>query len=206
MARKKITAQQIDDLFVDAVGGDSEAEGQLRDLVRTLAKRSNQQMLEQERREITCEAWRRAQDFLGGSEEQAARFKESTKNIDLEALKEEADALLRFQGAKDYSIPYAVAAKEQIEKNYDALKAAGIDPEDERVAFWMNELFKTDAWKEYKKAHGKSTNLIHESAEQFRQGKTVDDLLAAYEDYQSGRDDAPDLVESWEIFAPDGWN
>ena len=69
----------------------------------------------------------------------------------------------------------------------------------------MNEMLKTEAWKEYKKAHGKSTNLIQAAQNEFQKGKTVDDLLSAYEDYKSGRDDAPDLVESFEIFAPNSW-
>lgn len=207
MAKQQITAQMIDDLFVDAMGGDSDAESELRDLVRKLAKRSNQQMLEQERRDVRGEAYRRAQEFLGGDldDERGARFKENVKNMDLKSLMEEADELLSFSSAKDYSIPYATQSKEQIENIRESLAAAGVDIEDARVTFWMNELLKTGAWKEYKKAHGRSTNLIQAAQEAFKAGKTVDDLLAAYDDYKEGRDDSPDLVESFEIFAPGGW-
>lgn len=207
MAKKIITGQMLDDLFIDAMSGDFEAEAQFRDLVRLLAKRSNQQMLAQERKDVTGEGYRRAQEFLGADEEsdRPARFRENNKSIDLETLRAQADEMLAFQSARDYSIQYATKSRDQIDKLQDVLAAAGVDIEDARVTFWMNELFKTGAWKEYKKAHGRSTNLIQAAQEQFQQGKTVDDLLAAYNDYSSGRDDAPDLVESWETFAPNSW-
>lgn len=205
MARRIITGQMLDDLFVDAMSGDVEAEAEFRDLARLLAKRSNQQMLEQERQDVTGEAYRRAQEFLGGDEEQPSRFRENNARIDLETLRDQADEMLAFQSARDYSIPYATKSREQIDKLQETLAAAGVDIEDARVTFWMNELFKTGAWKEYKKRHGRSTNLIQAAQEQFQAGKTVDDLLAAYNDYASGRDDAPDLVESWEEFAPGTW-
>lgn len=82
------------------------------------------------------------------------------------------------------------------------MRAAGVDTGDETVMFWMNELFKTGAWQEYKKAHGRSTNLIQQAQEQFKAGKTVDDLLAAYNDYKEKRDDLP---TSWEKFAVASW-
>lgn len=204
MARKtEITAQMLDDLFIDAMGGNWQAENEYRNLARLLAKRSNQQMLEQERKDVTGEAYRRAQEFLDA--EEGARFKENNARIDITDLREQVDEMLAFQNARDYSIPYARQAKEEIDNISESLAAAGVDIEDERVTFWMNELFKTGAWKEYKKAHGKSTNLILAAQEQFANGKTVDDLLAAYNDYMSGRDDAPDLIESWETFAPGSW-
>lgn len=203
--RKIITSQMLDDLFIDAMGGDSVAESEFRELARLLAKRSNQQMLEQERRDITGEAYRRAQGFLGGDEDHGARFRENNTKVEITDLRKQVDEMMAFQSARDYAIPYATKSREQIEKLEESLAAAGVDIENARVTFWMNELFKTGAWKEYKKAHGKSTNLIQSAQEQFAAGKTVDDLLAAYNDYSSGRDDAPDLVESWETFAPGSW-
>ena len=191
----------MDDLFIDAMGGDGEAETEFRELARLLAKRSNQQMLEQERRDVTGEAYRRAQEFLGES----ARFRENNKKIEITQLREQVDEMMAFQSARDYSIPYATKSREEIDALSEAFASAGVDIEDERVTFWMNELFKTGAWKEYKKAHGKSTDLIRAAQEAFRAGKTVDDLIAAYNDYASGRDDAPDLVESWEVFWPGSW-
>lgn len=205
--RRIITSQMLDDLFIDAMGGDSEAETEFREIARLLAKRSNQQMLEQERRDVTGEAYRRAQKFLGGTEdeERGARFRENNKKIEITQLRDQVDEMMAFQSARDYSIPYATKSREEIDALSETLAAAGVDIEDERVTFWMNELFKTGAWKEYKKAHGKSTDLIKAAQEAFKAGKTVDDLIAAYDDYSSGRDDAPDLVESWEIFWPGSW-
>lgn len=207
MAKRIITGQMLDDLFVDAMSGDAEAEAEFRDLARLLAKRSNQQMLEQERKGLTGEGYRRAESYLGHNEkrDRSNRFLENNEKIDMETLKKQADEMLAFQSARDYSIPYLRESRKQIDKIRSALADAGVDIEDARVTFWMNELFKTGAWKEYKKAHGKSTNLITAAQDQFRAGKTVDDLLDAYNDYASGRDDAPDLVESWEEFAPGTW-
>lgn len=193
----------LDDLFVDIMGGDREAEGEYRRLARLLAKRSNQQMLEQERKGVTGEGYRRAQESLGAKER--ARFLENNARLDITDLRKQTDEMLAFQNARDYSIPYARASRQQIDKISDSLAAAGVDIEDARVTFWMNELFKTGAWKEYKKAHGRSTNLIQAAQDQFANGKSVDDLISAYNDYSSGRDDAPDLIESWETFAPGSW-
>lgn len=203
MARKQqITSQLMDDLYVDLMGGDSAALDQYRDYARKLAKQINQQLLETERKGIETEAQRLAQDYLG---EDRTRFKENVSKMSIDELQDQVDAMLSVRNTKDYSIPYAIESQKQIEKISDALASAGIDMEDAHVAYQMNELLKTEAWKEYKKAHGKSTNLIQAAQNEFQKGKTVDDLLSAYEDYKSGADDAPDLVESWEIFAPNGW-
>ena len=208
MGRKKPTLQYFEDLYIDAMGGDTDAEREYRDLARLLAKRSNQQMLSQERAEVTSEAWRRAQEFLGydeATDDHGKRFLENNKKYDLETLHKQVDEMMAFQNSRDYSIPYARQSLQQIDAIQKQLAAAGVDIEDARVTFWMNEMFKTDAWKEFKKAHGRSTNLIQSAQDQFQQGKTVDDLIAAYNDYASGRDDAPDLVQAWERFAPDSW-
>lgn len=198
MAKQDITAQLMEDLFIDAMGGDSYAYDQYFEYARKLAKQVNQQMLQQERRGVTAEAYRRAQSFLGDRQ----RFKENVKSYStIEDLQTQVDEMLSFRSARDYSVPYATKAKAQIEKITEALKAAGVDTEDERVTFWMNELFKTDAWKEYKKAHGSGTNLIQAAQDEFKKGKTVDDLLTAYEAYKEGKSDSPDLIESWERFA-----
>ena len=203
MARKQqITSQLMDDLFIDLMGGDSDALDQYRDYARKLAKQINQQLLETERKGIETEAQRLAQDYLG---EDRVRFKENVSKMSIDELQDQVDAMLSVRNTKDYSIPYAIESQAQIDKISDALVDAGVDMDDPHVAYQMNEMLKTEAWKEYKKAHGKSTNLIQAAQNEFQKGKTVDDLLSAYEDYKSGRDDAPDLVESFEIFAPNSW-
>ena len=200
--RVKITAQMLDDLFVDAMGGDWQAEQEYRDLARKLAKRSNQQMLEQERRDVTGEAWRMAQDFLGSDPEadRGARFRENNKNMDLESLRDMVDAMEEFTNARDYSIPYATKSRDQIDDLMPALADAGLDVSDDRTMFWMNELFKTKAWQEVKKANSREgTGLIQLAADAFRMGKTVDDLLTAYDQYTETKD-GPDLVQVWSSF------
>lgn len=200
--RLEITAQMLDDLFVDAMGGDWQAEQEYRDLARKLAKRSNQQMLEQERRDVTGEAWRTAQDFLGGDPDadRGARFRENNKNMDLETLRDMVDAMEEFTNARDYSIPYARESRDQIDDLMPALADAGLDVSDDRTMFWMNELFKTKAWQEVKKANSREgTGLIQLAADAFRMGKTVDDLLTAYNQYTETKD-GPDLVQVWTSF------
>ena len=203
MARKQqITSQLMDDLFIDLMGGDSDALDQYRDYARKLAKQINQQLLETERKGIETEAQRLAQEYLG---EDRVRFKENVSKMSIDELQDQVDAMLSVRNTKDYSIPYAIESQAQIDKISDAMVDAGVDMDDPHVAYQMNEMLKTEAWKEYKKAHGKSTNLIQAAQNEFQKGKTVDDLLSAYEDYKSGRDDAPDLVESFEIFASNSW-
>lgn len=205
MAKRIITSQILDDLFIDAMGGDSDAERQYRELARLLAKRSNQQMLQQERRDITGEAYRRAQTFLGDT----SRFRENTANTEITALREQVNEMMIFQSSRDYSVVYAGKSKIEIGTLMPALQAAGVDVSDERVTFWMNEMFKTGAWQEYKKAHGKSTDLIIAAQDQFKKGKTVDDLLDAYKEYTRERDDKKiksiDIVQSFNKFAPGSW-
>lgn len=197
--RVKYTAQLFDDLFIDAMGGDSVALDEYRDYARKLAKQVNQQLLETERRGIDSEAARVARGFLGDDRK---RFKENVSNMDIDELQDQVDALLSVRNTRDYSIPYAIESQEQIDKLSEAMARAGIDIEDAHVAYQINEMFKTGAWKEYRKAHGRSTNLIQAAQEEFKKGKTVDDLMDAYRQY-ADRDgtDRIDLVQSWELFA-----
>ena len=201
MAKQKITAQMLDDLFVDAMSGDWEAEREYREAVRKLAKASNQQMLEQERLDVTGEAYRRAQEFLGGDpeDEKGKRFKENNAKMDINEVRAMADEILSFRSAKDYSVPYAIKSKEEIEKNAKALEAAGIDISDARVTFHMNELFKTAAWKEFRRMPYKSTDLIRAAQDAFKADKTYKDFVNAYNDYASSRDteNRIDLLQAW---------
>ena len=191
MAKKAVyTAQLFDDLFVDAMGGDSVALDEYRDAARKLAKQINQQLLQAERAGIETEAGRLASSFLGDKK----RFKErGIDKLSMQELQDQVDAMLRVRSTRDYSLPYAITSQEQIEALSEAMQAAGVDLVDKHVAYQMNEMFKTGAWKEYKKAHGRSTDLIQAAQDQFKKGKTVDDLLAAHKDYSEGRDD---LTES----------
>lgn len=190
MAKRNIyTAQLFEDLYVDLQGGDSVALDNYRNSARKLAKQINQQLLEMERKGIETEAGRLASDFLGKKK----RFRENVSNMNVDELQDQIDAMLRVRSTGDYSIPYAIRSQEQIDKMSEAMVEAGVDIHDKHVAYQMNEMFKTGAWKEYKKAHGRSTDLIQAAQDQFKKGKTVDDLIAAFTDYQEGRDD---LVES----------
>lgn len=196
--RQKYTAQLFDDLFIDAMGGDSAALDQYKDYARKLAKQVNQQLLEIERGELETESYRVARGFLG----EKKRFKESILNMDIEDIQKEVDALLSVRATRDYSIPYAKQVEQEIESISDAMARAGVDMSDAHVAYQINEMFKTGAWKEYRKAHGRSTDLIQAAQDEFKRGKTINDLMDAYKQY-ADRDgiDRIDLAQSWSLFA-----
>ena len=123
MARKQqITSQLMDDLFIDLMGGDSDALDQYRDYARKLAKQINQQLLETERKGIETEAQRLAQDYLG---EDRVRFKENVSKMSIDELQDQVDAMLSVRNTKDYSIPYAIESQAQIDKISDAMVDAG---------------------------------------------------------------------------------
>ena len=191
--RTQLTAQLFDDLFIDAMGGDSAAYDAFYDNARKLAKRVNQQMLEAERKGIDSEAFRLARDFLGGKK----RFKENVQNMDVDELRAQVDNMLSVRGQADYSIPYAIESQEQIDKIVGSklFEAAGIDTTDTHVTYNINEFLKSGAFKEYAKTYG-GTDIIRAAQDHFAKGGSAGDLIAAYEDYASNKANG-DMVQTW---------
>lgn len=198
---KQMTMQKLDLLYYAAKSGDARAEEKFRKEAARLAKRVNSQILEMERADRQSADCLKTSYYL--SEERGrTRFRERTKTGDLDELAEDVEQMMIFKQSKGYSLKEALKEEEQVEKISGALQAAGVtleDDEDRKVAFWMNELFRSDAWAEMKKAHGRSTGLIQTAQDAFTRGRTVDDLTAAYNEYKSGRDDL-DLPTVWAEF------
>ena len=68
----------------------------------------------------------------------------------------------------------------------------------------MNEMFKTEAWAEFRKSPEGGTNLIRSAQEAFKRGRTVDDLIRAYESFKE-RDSKLDLHTAWKMFTGGRW-
>lgn len=201
--RSGVTAQMMDDLLEMALHGNEGAENEYRALASKMAHRVNQQIRTAEKEDLKGNAYRRVERFLSQYDGEKVRFAEGNKRFDLLELSDQVDQMMMFQNAKDYSISYLREAVEQIEDVSSAMSAAGVDITDDEIMFEINEMFKTDAWKEYKKSHGRSTDLIQAAEDAFKQGKTVQDLIDAYNDYKITR--KTDLASSWTQFSGKLW-
>ena len=65
--------------------------------------------------------------------------------------------------------------------------------EEERQQF--SRFLSSGAWDEIKNTFGSQT--MKDIAEGIQQGNDVDDLMKAYEDYESGEIDIEDFLEGW---------
>lgn len=201
--RSGVTAQMMDDLLELALHGNEGAENEYRALASKMAHRVNQQIRTAEKEDLKGNAYRRVERFLSQYDGDKVRFAEGNKRFDLLELSDQVDQMMMFQNVKDYSISYLREATEQIEDVSSAMSAAGVDITDDEIVFEINEMFKTDAWKEYKKSHGRSTDLIQAAEDAFKQGKTVQDLIDAYNDFKITR--KTDLASSWTQFSGKLW-
>lgn len=192
--RVKITAQSFDDLFVDAMGGDSVAMDEYRDMARKLAKQVNQQLLEMERKGVDSEARRLASAFLGDKK----RFRENISNMSFDDVQKQVDQLLTVKGQGDYSIPYALKTQGQIAKivNSNLFTMAGIDVMDAHITYQANEFLKTDAFKEYAKVYD-GTTIIRAAQDHFKRGGFASDLVQAFNRYSEAQDKSTDMAKTW---------
>lgn len=194
-----ITAQMMDDLLDAALSGDSGAETLYRDYARRLAHRANEQLRATEREGLTdTSAYVRATRYT--SQYDRTRFREGNKSIDLYELSDDVDTLLSYTHSESYSLKRQRMIAEDFVNMKEVLAEAGVDVEDEYIGQQVVEMFRTDAWKDYKKSLGGGTNLIQAAQDAFRAGKSVDDLIAAWEDYSAGRDASADIYNTWERF------
>lgn len=203
-ASKRFTMQTVDDLLYRAQSGDTSAEERLRSEAAKLAKKVNRQIREFERLGRTSAAYQRAEYYLS-TERGTERFRERTKTQDLEQLSEDMEQMLRFISSEGYSLKTALEEEEQVEKNRGAIQAALGEMPDDDINFYINEMFKTEAWKEFRKAHGRATDLIQAATDAFRRGRTIDDLKDAYDDYRSSTDDNFDITKAWKRFTGRAW-
>lgn len=201
---KRFTMQTVDNLLNRAQSGDTRAEEELRSEAAKFAKKVNRQIREFERLGRTSAAYQRASYYL--SEERGEeRFSERTKTKDLEQIAQDLEQMIRFTASEGYSLKTALKEEEQVEKNRGAIQAALGEMPDDEINFYINEMFKTEAWKEFRKAHGRATDLIQAATDAFKRGRTIDDLKDAYEDYRSSTDDNFDITKAWKRFTGRAW-
>lgn len=202
---KRFTMQSVDELFERAQGGDERAEEQLRSEAARLAKKVNRQIREFENLGRTSAAYQRAEYYLS-QEKGAERFREKNKTQDLQELVEDVEQMIRFTSSEGYSLKKALEEEEQVEKNRGAIRAALGEIPDDEINFILNDMFKTEAWKEMRKSFGAGTDLIQMATDAFKRGRTVDDLIAAYDEYKSGEDENFDITKAWTRFTGERWS
>lgn len=201
---KKVTMQFFDQMEERAKAGDERAEEVLRQEAAKLAKKINRQLREFENLGRASAARERVEYYLQ-EERGAARFSERTKTKNLDALLEDVEQMMIFQSAEGYSLKIAKKEMEQIDKLSKTFQTAlGTDKIDDYVALQMNEMFKTEAWAEFRKSPEGGTNLIRSAQEAFKRGRTVDDLIRAYESFKE-RDSRLDLHTAWKKFTGGRW-
>jgi len=204
-ARPALTMQYFDDLQERAEDGDGRAEEEYRKKAAALAKKVNRQIREFEALGRTSAAFQRVEYFLS-QERGSERFSERTKTKNLRDLAEDVEQMMIFASSEGYSLKTAKEEEEQVEKNKGALHAALGEVPDEQIEFIINDMFKTEAWKEFRKMHGKATDLIQQAADAFKRGRTADDLKDAYEEFQNRQDDDDfDITKAWKKFTGGRW-
>lgn len=201
---RELTIQDLDALFERAEGGDVRAEAQVRKEVAKLAKRANRQFRTLEVAGVSSASFERAQYYLS-EEKGTTRFRERTKTQNLTELQEDAAQIMAFIRSGGYTKKAAQLESDQIENISSALTAALGEMPDEYIIYQINEMFRTDAWKEFKKSHGRSTDLIQTAQDAFTRGRSVDDMIAAYDEYTQSRDESFDIVQAWTKWTGGDW-
>lgn len=199
----EITQQKLDQLFAQAMDGNADAEKEFRRLSTLLAKRINTQMLQQEKSKLRSETYYALRAETGTKK---ARLSARLSRKNLLEIQYQNDMAMRVYTARDYTLE---GAKRQQEKNVEkALVSAGIDKNIARdISGEMNDLFKSDAWKEFKKSYGKgTTNLVISAGDAMLEREvTAQDFIDAYNLYMENRDNM-DIVQAWEkVAGTDTW-
>lgn len=155
-----------------------------------LARRSNERLLNLERSGMdkSSPAYRAAMDMIDGS-----RFTRS-KNLSDSQMRREIEKSIRFLNMQTSSVRGENA---RIDKVFNTLKEeALIDENVDQQKF--AEFLKSPAWAELKNID--STQIMGEASVAIANGKSVEDLLASYEEYTKGESESGnplEVFESW---------
>lgn len=155
-----------------------------------LSRRANTRLLQLERSGMdkSSPAYRAAMDMIDGT-----RFTRS-KNLSDSQMRREIEKSIRFLNMQTSSVRGESA---RIDKVFNTLKdEALIDENVDQQKF--AEFLKSDAWKELKNID--STQIMGEASVAIANGKSVEDLIASYEEYAKGESDAEnplEVFESW---------
>ncbi len=192
MARKALTQQELYDLYKAAEAGSSSALATLRESSKYYGKKGNERLTDFEKAGISSSASTRAAHYLQ-SEQGRNRFSRSGKLSAWDAYKNASEAR-RFIRGKTGTVAREMKRQKSV---FEKLEKGGYLPggmnEEERQQF--SRFLSSGAWDEIKNTFGSQT--MKDIAEGIQQGNDVDDLMKAYEDYESGEIDIEDFLEGW---------
>lgn len=205
------TIMEIDALFNK---GDIEA---LRDLNETLGKRANERLKSLEKAGLdNTAAYNRAVYYIQNESEYATsdRFSRS-RQMDIDELRLNIKEEAKFLRSQTSSIRGEKARRDKIfetmtKPKYDdsgkKVRDALIDiPEGENVDSFKKtflEFLSDDAWSEIKNKLY-SANIFNEAGEAISAGASIDDLSEAIENYRNGRTD-DDILTIWDNWVSAG--
>lgn len=192
MARKALTQQELYDLYKAAERGSSSALATLRESSKYYGKKGNERLTDFEKAGISSSAYIRAVHYLQ-SEQGRNRFSRSGKLSAWDAYKNASEAR-RFIRSKTGTVAREMKRQRSV---FDKLEKGGNLPggmtEDDRQKF--SRFLSSGAWDEIKNTFGSQT--MKDIAEGIQEGNDVDELMEAYEDYESGEIDIEDFLDGW---------
>lgn len=192
MARKALSQQELYDLYKAAEAGSSSALATLRESSKYYGKKGNERIVDFEKADMHSEALTRAQHYLE-TQQGRDRFSRSGKLSAWDAYKNASEAR-RFLRAKTGTV-----RKEKIRESkvLEKLEKGGYIPGgmtgEQKKSF--SKFLRSNAWDEIKNTLG--SQEMKDIAEKLTQGYEIDELLAAYEDYDLGNIDFVEFTEGW---------
>lgn len=192
MARKALTQQELYDLYKEAERGSSSALATLRESSKYYGKKGNERLTDFEKAGISSSASTRAAHYLQ-SEQGRDRFSRSGKLSAWDAYKNASEAR-RFIRGKTGTVAREMKRRRSV---FDKLEKGGYLPEgmSEKDRQKFSRFLSSGAWDEIKNTLGSQT--MKDIAEGIQEGNDIDELLEAYEDFESGEIDIEDFLEGW---------
>ena len=192
MARKALTQAEIYDLYKAARGGDTTALRQLNEVSNYYGKKGNERIVDFEKADMRSQALTRAEHFLD-TQMKRSRFSRSKKLDAYEAYKNASEAR-RFLRAKTGTV-----ARERLRESkvIEKLEKGGYIPggmSSSQIKSF-SKFLRSSAWDEIKNTLG--SQEMKDIAEKLTEGYDIDELLAAYEDYDLGNIDFVEFTEGW---------
>ena len=191
MARKALTQQELYNLYKAAEAGSSSALATLRESSKYYGKKGNERLTDFEKAGISSSASTRAAHYLQ-SEQGRDRFSRSGKLSAWDAYKNASEAR-RFIRGKTGTVAREMKRQRSV---FDKLEKGGYLPkmsEEDRQKF--SRFLSSGAWDEIKNTFGSQT--MKDIAEGIQEGNDIDELMEAYQDYESGEIEIEDFLEGW---------
>ena len=192
MARKALTQQELYNLYKAAEAGSSSALATLRESSKYYGKKGNERLTAFEKAGISSSASTRAAHYLQ-SEQGRDRFSRSGKLSAWDAYKNASEAR-RFIRGKTGTVAREMKRQRSV---FEKLEKGGYLPErmteEKRQKF--SRFLSSGAWDEIKNTFGSQT--MKDIAKGIQQGNDIDELMDAYQDYESGEIDIEDFLEGW---------